>query len=143
MAGIHLFSEKTTYKLNQVARRKRWIKSIIQAANHRLQELNFIFCSDEYLLEVNKNYLQHDYYTDIITFDTSEKEEMIAGDIFISIDRVKDNAESLKIPFDTELNRVLIHGVLHLLGYSDKSPKDKAKMTAKEDEALALLAAIK
>jgi len=119
-----------------------WIKQVAELQNRKVGDISYIFCSDEKILEVNKQYLQHDYYTDIITFDDS-KEHTINGDIFISLDTVKSNAEELKIPFDKELRRILIHGILHLCGQKDKAPKDKAEMTRKEDEALALLAASK
>ena len=117
-----------------------WIKQVAELQNRKVGDISYIFCSDEKILEVNKQYLQHDYYTDIITFDDS-KEHTINGDIFISLDTVKSNAEELKIPFDKELRRILIHGILHLCGQKDKAPKDKAEMTRKEDEALALLIA--
>lgn len=139
MAGIHFFNEDITFRLKNSLKIKGWIKQAILAEAHQLQELNFIFCSDDYLLGINKQYLEHDYYTDIITFDNSDKEQAIVGDIFISIDRISDNAAQLHIPFDRELHRVLIHGVLHLLGYKDKSSADKKRMTAKEDEYLSLL----
>lgn len=139
MAGIHFFNEDITFRLKNSLKIKGWIKQAILAEAHQLQELNFIFCSDDYLLGINKQYLEHDYYTDIITFDNSDKEQAILGDIFISIDRISDNAAQLHIPFDKELHRVLIHGVLHLLGYKDKSSADKKRMTAKEDEYLSLL----
>ncbi|MDR3705184.1 MAG: rRNA maturation RNase YbeY [Paludibacteraceae bacterium] len=119
-----------------------WIKQVAELQNFKVGDISYIFCSDEKILEVNKQYLQHDYYTDIITFDDTQ-EHTINGDIFISIDTVKSNAEELKIPFDKELCRILIHGILHLCGQKDKAPKDKAEMTRKEDEALALLIASK
>jgi len=100
--------------------------------------LNYIFCSDTYLHKINLEYLKHDTLTDIITFDYSEKKQ-ISGDIFISIDRIKENAPKFNQSTDIELNRVLIHGVLHLLGYKDKTPKEKETMRAKEDFYLTLL----
>jgi len=100
-----------------------------------------VFCSDDYLLELNKKHLQHDYYTDIITFDYSD-EDVISGDLYISLDRVKDNAAGLEIDWLTELRRVMVHGVLHLLGYGDKSPKQKKEMRSAEDAALKKLSAI-
>jgi rRNA maturation RNase YbeY len=95
--------------------------------------INFIFCSDIYLLDMNKEYLKHDYFTDIITFDYSEG-NMISGDIFISRDRVEDNAETYRVSFDNELNRVMIHGILHLLGYKDETPEEKKHMRETEDK---------
>ena len=100
--------------------------------------MNYIFCSDDYLLEVNKQYLDHDYYTDIITFDNSEEKGKLEGDIFVSIERVKENAENLKLAFDVELRRVLVHGLLHLIGFSDSDQELKNQMRAKEDECLLL-----
>lgn len=138
MAGIHFFTEDISFRLQNSLQLKRWIKQTIVTETHQLQELNFIFCSDEYLLEINKTYLNHDYYTDIITFDNSEKERAILGDIFISIDRITDNASHLHVPFNRELHRVMIHGVLHLLGYQDKLATNKKMMTAKEDQYLAV-----
>jgi rRNA maturation RNase YbeY len=100
--------------------------------------LNYIFCSDEYLLEINKQYLDHDYFTDIITFDNSEEDKQLEGDIYISVDRVRDNAATFHTDFDSEMRRVLIHGLLHLVGYEDSSEALKTAMRAKEDEYLRL-----
>ncbi|HET6556357.1 MAG TPA: rRNA maturation RNase YbeY [Prolixibacteraceae bacterium] len=115
-----------------------WIKNTITAENKIPGDLSFIFCSDAYLLEVNKQYLNHDYFTDIITFDYVE-DQVISGDIFISCDRVKENAAQFNTGFENELHRIIIHGVLHLLGYKDKSKKDKLLMTNKEDYFLKML----
>lgn len=115
---------------------KNWIKSVVVAEGKKLGDVNYIFCTDDYLLEVNKQYLDHDYYTDIITFDYVE-DNIISGDIFVSIDRVKDNSDQFGVSFDVELRRILVHGVLHLLGYPDKEPDQKKLMTAKEDFYLA------
>lgn len=101
--------------------------------------INFIFCSDEYLFQLNQKYLKHDTYTDIITFDSSVEETEISGDIFISLERVKENSKQFSGSFVKELHRVMIHGILHLLGYKDKSPKDKEAMSGKEDYYLSLL----
>jgi rRNA maturation RNase YbeY len=101
-------------------------------------ELNYIFCSDERELQVNRDFLGHDYYTDVITFDYSTP-STIAGDIFISLDTVRSNAEQVGVPFLDELHRIIIHGALHLTGQGDKTPETKAQMTAKEDQALAML----
>ena len=109
-----------------------WIKETIIYEGKTLGDISFIFCSDDYLLEVNKQYLNHDYFTDIITFDYVEN-KVISGDIFISCDRVKENALEFKTGFENELSRIIIHGVLHLLGYKDKAKKDKLLMTQKED----------
>lgn len=111
---------------------RNWINSVIKEEKRKTGDLNFIFCSDEYLLRINQQYLEHDYYTDIITFDYVTG-SVISGDIFISIDRVKENAGVYQVSFSTELNRIMIHGVLHLLGYKDKEVEHKKIMTEKED----------
>lgn len=115
-----------------------WIKQVASSEGYKIGELGYVFCSDEKILEVNNQYLQHDYYTDIITFDYTEA-NIISGDIFISIDTVRTNAEKFGVAFDMELRRIIIHGVLHLCGQKDKSPKERAEMTRKENQALALL----
>jgi len=130
---INFFNEDISFKLKQKGLVRNWIRNTIISENHRLKLLNFIFCSDAYLLNINKQYLNHDTYTDIITFDNSDFELEIAGDIFISVERVKDNAKELALDDTEELHRVIIHGTLHLLGYSDKSKSLKAQMTDKED----------
>ena len=119
----------------------RWIKQIAAQYGKKTRNINYIFCDDERILEVNKEFLQHDYYTDIITFDYGS-EKQISGDIFISIDTVKSNAEGLKISFEEELHRVIIHGILHLCGQDDKTTESQAEMTRKENEALAQLYSI-
>ncbi|MCW0481464.1 rRNA maturation RNase YbeY [Gaoshiqia sediminis] len=113
-------------------RLKNWITSTIKEEGKLPAELSFIFCSDPYLLEINKQYLDHDYFTDIITFDYVEG-NLVSGDIFISLDRVSENADTFRVSFSEELNRILIHGVLHLCGYADKLPQEKEIMTQKED----------
>lgn len=133
---FHFADVKSTLKDRN--RLRDWIVLIAKKEKHNVGDLSFIFCSDEYLLQMNRDHLQHDYYTDVITFDYSEG-KTIAGEIYISIDRIKDNAKTLGIPTTQELHRVMIHGVLHLLGYKDKSPKSKKEMTAKEDWALGII----
>ena len=115
-----------------------WINEIIRVNNAQLKSINYIFCSDEYLLNINKEYLDHDYYTDIISFPFSESPDPIQGDIFISIDRVIENASDNKTMFEHELLRVMSHGLLHFLGYKDKSDKNKAEMRNAEDEMIRL-----
>lgn len=137
-ASIHFFNEETSYSLKNKRAIKAWVASAIAHEGYVLQELNFILCSDEYLLRMNQDYLNHDTYTDVITFDNSETLKTIVGDIFISIDRIKDNAKSMKVSVAEELCRVMIHGTLHLLGYKDKGKGAKTLMTAKEDQYLAL-----
>lgn len=114
-----------------------WIKQVISIEEKRVGDISIIFCSDEYLLDVNRKYLNHDYYTDIITFDDVEG-NVINGDIFISVDRVKENSNEFRTSFENEIHRIIIHGVLHLLGYKDKAKKDKRLMTEKEDLYLKL-----
>jgi len=133
MPAIHFFEEDITYKLKKKTLVKQWITETILAEGFRLKELNYIFCSDAYLLQINQQYLNHDTYTDIITFDNSETEKVITGDIFISIERIRENAAKYNITEADELHRVIIHGALHLLGYKDKTPVTKQKMTEKED----------
>ena len=115
-----------------------WIKKVALSYNKRVGEISYFFCDDEKILEVNRQYLQHDYYTDIITFDYSEGNRL-SGELFISSDTVHSNAELLGTKYDTELHRVIIHGVLHLCGINDKGPGEREIMEAAEDKALALL----
>ena len=136
-AKINFFIEEIDFKLKNKKALRNWIEQTIVAENHILKEINFIFCNDEYLLKINQDYLQHNTYTDIITFDNSEKDKEIVSDIFISVERVAENALTYQITTLQELHRVLIHGTLHLLGYKDKSPKEKKLMTAKENFYLA------
>ncbi len=114
-----------------------WIRRVAAAYRKTCGDISYIFCSDEKILEVNNAYLQHDYYTDIITFDYTEGDK-IGGDIFISLDTVRSNSEQFNTHFDDELQRVIIHGILHLCGIDDKSPGEREIMTHCEDEALAL-----
>ena len=143
MAGITFFSQDLPFKPSKPQKTKRWIREVIHREDMRLLQLNYIFCSDEYLLAINRQYLQHNTLTDIITFDNSETPNEIEGDIFISIERVEANARELGTKFDQELHRVLIHGVLHLMGYRDKKAKDKSLMRKKEDACLSLRSKIK
>jgi probable rRNA maturation factor len=131
--SINFFSEETTFSPKSKSKLRSWISQTIIQEKHQLHELNFIFSSDDYLLKINQEYLKHDTYTDIITFDNSEEKGQILGDIFISIDRVKENAKNFNTAFQDELHRVMIHGTLHLLGYPDKKKEEKALMTKKEN----------
>ncbi len=117
---------------------KNWLKKIAGSEGFEVKDLNFIFLTDEALYEMNVQYLNHDTYTDIITFDNSDEEKVIEGDIFISVDRIKENAINLKVKFETELMRVISHGLLHLCGYGDKKVKEIELMRQKENEAIAL-----
>jgi probable rRNA maturation factor len=135
--SIHFFTEDITYQLRQRTEIRSWLKSIAKKEKYSILELNYIFCSDEYLLQINKDFLDHDYYTDIITFDNSEIKGKIEGDIFVSIDRVRDNAQQQKTSLKDELHRVIAHGLLHLSGYKDKTSEESKTMRKKEDTALA------
>ncbi len=118
---------------------QNWIKRIILNEAYQLDTLSFVFTSDEKLLEINKTYLNHDTYTDIITFDYCEKTEVINGEILISVDRINENAKKFKVTYLHELSRVMAHGVLHLLGYKDKTSNEKSIMRKKEDACISLL----
>lgn len=133
---IRFFNEDVPYKLPKKQATRQWLKQQAEAEGYRIGELNYIFCSDEHVLQVNRDYLQHDYYTDIITFDQSEEEGKIEGDIFISVERVADNAAQLGVLAEQEMRRVLAHGLLHLCGYGDKTDEEAAQMRAGEDEWL-------
>ncbi|WP_053406394.1 rRNA maturation RNase YbeY [Persicobacter sp. CCB-QB2] len=135
---INFFTEDVEFDVDQLISSRAWINQVIENEGFELEEINFIFCSDEYLYKINVEYLNHDTYTDIITFDNSETPGFIESDIFVSVERIKDNALSLNVPFEQELKRVIIHGVLHLLGYKDKTEEEAATMRAKENEAIAL-----
>ena len=117
---------------------KTWIKNIITKEGRDIESINYIFSSDSYLLKINTNYLGKEYLTDIITFDNSESNAFLEGDIFISIERVRDNAKHLDVSFQQELSRVIIHGILHLLGYKDKTKEEKIQMRKKEEDCLSL-----
>ena len=138
MPSVNFFEEDIRFDLKNKLKVKQWIKTTIAAEGYKLQELNYIFCSDSYLLEINQQYLDHDTYTDIITFDNSEKPGMIEGDIFISIDRIRENSQKFGTGEINELHRVIIHGALHLLGYTDKTAAAKKTMTGKEDQYLGI-----
>jgi len=133
-------SEEIKFVLKEKTKHKNWLIKIASKEKYSILELNYIFCSDEYLHKVNLDYLNHDTYTDIITFDNSEdkKAKMIEGDIFISIERVKENAGKFKTELDDELHRVMSHGLLHLMGFKDKTAKDSAIMRKKEEESISL-----
>jgi len=135
---IAFIAEDVPFQVSDEEKIKNWLAQIINFHQFRLENLTFVFCSDDYLLDLNINYLDHHTYTDIITFDNSDEEQTIEGDIFISIDRVKENASNFNVSFLEELHRVMIHGVLHLLGYDDKTESHQAEMRQKEDYWLSL-----
>ena len=115
-----------------------WVRAVAASYGKRVGEVAYVFCNDDKILEVNRQYLQHDYFTDIITFDYCEG-DMISGDLFISLDTVRSNAELFNKPYDEELHRVIIHGILHLVGINDKGPGEREIMEAAENKALDLL----
>lgn len=129
---IQFCTEDITFSLKEKLKHKAWLNEVAKQEGKKVLELSYVFCSDDYLLKINQEYLNHDTLTDIVTFDNSEDPKKIEGDIFISIDRVKENGEKLGTK-ETELERVMVHGLLHLLGYKDKKKEDKALMTEKED----------
>ncbi|MBW6491466.1 MAG: rRNA maturation RNase YbeY [Lentimicrobium sp.] len=135
---IGFYNEDISFRLRNIRVKRSWLLKCIESEGKKTGCLNIVFCSDDYLHTMNLNYLNHDDYTDIITFDYSEK-DAISGDIFISINRVKENSAAYSVNFNTELNRVMVHGVLHLCGYKDKSKKHAQIMRKKEDEKLKLL----
>ncbi|WP_033408315.1 rRNA maturation RNase YbeY [Psychroflexus tropicus] len=131
------FYSKGDFVLKQDLLHKEWLKSVLLSEEKKRGDLSFIFCSDQDLLEINQKYLNHDTYTDIITFDYSEG-DFISAEIYISTDRVKDNAENFEVPFEDELKRVMVHGVLHCCGYDDSTEELKAQMRALETKKMKL-----
>ena len=129
------FNYETDFELDNESQYEDWISRIIESEGFDEGEINYIFCDDEYLHKINIEYLDHDTLTDIISFDYTVG-NLIQGDIFVSIERVRENADDFKVSFDEELRRVLSHGVLHYCGYKDKSEKDEALMRAKEEEKM-------
>jgi probable rRNA maturation factor len=133
---IEFIAEDIEFSLLDQDKIKDWINRIIVKHGYTLENLTYIFCSDEYLHQINLEYLDHDTYTDIITFNNADEDGIVESDIFISIDRVKENAEALNTTFIDELHRVMIHGVLHLVGFDDKTTELKQKMHQEEDLSL-------
>ena len=134
---IRYFSEGIKFDLQGKLANNRWLRFVAEAEAKRIGDVNIIFCSDPYILDVNINYLGHDYYTDIITFDYVEG-DVLSGDLFISIDSVRENASFYGAEFPTELRRVMVHGLLHLIGYDDHTPAEQREMRSKEDYYLSL-----
>jgi rRNA maturation RNase YbeY len=144
---IEFHNQDFDFDINPLLNKERvclWLEQLSQSYDFEIEQLNFIFCSDEGLLEINQEYLNHDYYTDIITFDLRDNTglSIIEGDIFISIDRVQDNATTLGVEFKDELLRVLSHGVLHLIGFKDKSEEEAQEMRTHETNAIKLFHAL-
>ena len=138
---IRYFQEDIRFDLKQKMQNIRWLKMVAGSEMRRIGAVNIIFCSDNYILDVNMRYLQHDYFTDIITFDYCEK-DILSGDLFISIDSVRENALFYGVPFADELDRVMVHGLLHLIGYDDHTEEQIREMRAKEDYYLQMKAAL-
>lgn len=138
---IRYFQEDIRFELKQKMLNNRWLKMVAGSEMRRLGAINIIFCSDNYILDVNMKYLQHDYFTDIIAFDYCEK-DVLSGDLFISIDSVRENAQFYGTEFADELNRVMVHGLLHLIGYDDHSEADIAEMRQKENCYLEMRASL-
>jgi probable rRNA maturation factor len=139
MSRVNFFSHEIRFKLKAPRKISSWINRVVEADGATIKEINYVFCSDSYLLSLNQGFLKHNTLTDIITFDNSEEPSALEGEIYISIERVKENAEKYEATFENELSRVMIHGVLHLLGYKDKKPPEKARMRKKEEACLSLL----
>ena len=139
--AVYFSNSDVDFVLKDADLMKKWISRIVTSYGKNSGRVNYLFCSDEYVYDANVRFLGHDTYTDIITFDYVEG-NLISGDIIISVDRVVENARTMAIPFERELHRVIIHGVLHLLGFKDKTDADAAVMRQKEDESLAVLDAL-
>lgn len=134
---VTYFTEDTSFRFKEKRLTSRWLKAVAESEGKRLGDIGIIFCSDNYLLNINKEYLNHDYYTDIITFDYCEGNKL-SGDLFISVDSVRENAVYYDVEFHVELRRVIVHGLLHLMGYDDHSDEDITQMRAKENACLLL-----
>ena len=132
MQKVLFFSADRKFNFNKKKKLKQFIEKLFATEKKSLESITYVFCSDEYLLEINKKFLQHNYYTEIITFDLSNSNQMI-GEVYVSIDRIKENIKSLRTTIDSESLRVIFHGALHLCGYKDKTKKDISIMRAKED----------
>jgi len=130
--SIRFNSTESRFKPKFLRKRRAWILSCAKSENFTIQSIQFIFCSDKYLLEINRNFLKHNFYTDVITFSESS-DSVLIGEIYISVERVRENSKIFNVEYNHELNRVLVHGVLHLMNYMDSTKKEKALMTRKEN----------
>jgi len=139
MPRVNFFSHEIRFKPKAQRKITSWIKRVVEEEGATINEINYVFCTDAYLLSLNQGFLKHNTLTDIITFDNSEEPSVLEGEIYISIERVIENAEKYFVSFENELHRVMIHGVLHLLGYKDKKPSEKTLMRKKEEACLSLL----
>jgi len=135
---IEFHTDQVSFPDIDAARVTSWIERVAAGYGKRVGEVHYIFCSDERILEVNREFLHHDYYTDHIGFDYSV-DDILSGDLFLSLDTIRSNAEQLGEAYDRELHRVIIHGILHLIGFKDKTPSERREMEAAEDAALAIL----
>lgn len=135
--SIRFLDQSVDFALQEPEKVRQWLTAVVMRRGKQVGNINYLFCNDEYLLGVNRQYLDHDTYTDIITFDYVSG-GLVSGDILISIDRVGENAEKFHVPFVEELHRVIVHGVLHLLGQGDKSDSEATEMRRQEESALAL-----
>jgi len=133
---VHFFSFDDRVQIKNITSLKKFITAIFRQERHKLHSINYIFCSDKTILNINKKYLNHDFLTDVITFELSKKDEPITAEVYISVDRVRDNARTIGVSMKSELHRVLFHAVLHLCGYNDKRKKDIEVMRKKEDSLL-------
>lgn len=135
---IAYYAEEVEMPAIQQEAVSEWVRTVARSYGKKTGDISYIFCSDEKILEINRQYLQHDYYTDIITFDYTEGQK-IGGDLFISLDTVRSNSETFHTPYNEELHRTIIHGILHLCGINDKGPGEREIMEANENKALAIL----
>ncbi len=131
--NIRFHYEYNNYKIKKIRLLREWLNEAAMAEKKEIENINIIFCDDKYLLSINKKYLKHNYYTDIITFDYATDHTNLSGDIYISVERAKENAKLYKQPLSKEIHRLLIHGLLHLIGYNDKTKAEKKLMVEKED----------
>lgn len=138
MGSVRFFYEDIKYSVSKPRKTVSWIRDVIKKEKAGLSEINYIFCSDEYLHSLNQKFLDHNTLTDIITFSNSTKKGILEAEIYISVPRVRENAQKFMVDFQDEMNRVMIHGVLHLLGFRDKKPTEKALMRKKEEACLSL-----
>lgn len=138
VGNISIFYQDTLPFNNDEGNTISWISKVVKEHSHSIASISYIFCTDDQLHKINLEHLGHDTYTDIITFNYSDEKDIIESDIYISLDRVKDNAQELEMSFDEELHRVMIHGVLHLIGYNDKTKEEKLTMREKENTCLSL-----
>lgn len=138
MPAFRFFSDGIVFSMPQPRKTASWLMAVAKGERKVPQEINYVFCSDEHLLSLNRQFLRHDTYTDIVTFDYSGGLKNLVGEVYISIDRIRDNAKMLNLPFEVELRRVVVHGLLHLCGHRDKTKAEKAAMRKKEDHCLSL-----